>query len=156
MVQVETNGDPKAATLAVAAMEARATAVVATNHRAAMEDPAVEDMEAVVVTVMTTAVQAEVAAMAEDTMLEAVLVVVLAPIGEVATRNLAPVEVVATAVAMVAAAAATTIIRRALLMEVVPNHHLTLVDLNLVVPKLHQVAPRSSSAILTSQSMKIL
>jgi hypothetical protein len=121
-----------------------------------MEDPAVEDMEAVVVTVMKTAVQAEVAAMAEDTMQAAVLVVVLAPIGEVATRNLAPVEVVATAVAMVAAAVATTIIRRALLMEVVPNHHLTLVDLNLVLAKLHQVATRSSSAILTSQSMKIL
>ena len=156
MVEVETNGDPKAATLAVAPMEERVTEVVPTNHRTAMEDPAVEDMEAVMVTVMTTAAQAEVAAMAEDSMLAAVLVVVLPPIGEVASRNLASVEEMATAVAMVAAAAATTIIRRALLKEVVPNHHLTFVDLNLVLAKLHQVATRSSSAILTSQSMKIL
>lgn len=146
---METNGELKAATLAVAAMEARATevAAVATKHKVAMEDQAVVAMEAVEGTVMTTVAPAE-AAMAEATTLAAVQVAV--PIGEVETKTLAPAEeVVATAVAMVAAAATTTT-KRALLMEVVLNHHLTSLGLNL--PSRHQVAAatRSSSATLTS------
>jgi hypothetical protein len=164
VVLVETNGDPRAATIMVAAMEARATVEVATNHKAAMVDLAVAvAMEAVVVTVMRA--PAEQAATAEATTLAAALAVVLAPTGEVATRTLASIKVAATAVVMVAAAvvvvaAATTTIRRALLMGVEPNHRLALLDLNPVVVaphKLQQVeAIRSSLATLTSQLMRIL
>ena len=155
MVLVETNGDPRAATIMVAAMEARATVEVATNHKAAMVDLAVAvDMEAVVVTVMRA--PAEQAATAEVTMLASAQAVVLAPTGEVATRTLASIKVAATVVVMVAAAAvavaATITTRRALLMEVVPNHPLALLDLNPVVAlhRLQQVAAiRSSLATLT-------
>jgi hypothetical protein len=164
VVLVETNGDPRAATIMVAAMEARATVEVATNHKAAMVDLAVAvAMEAVVVTVMRA--PAERVAMAEATMLAAALAVELAPTGEVATRTLASIKVAATAVVMVAAAAvvaaATTTTRRAHLMGVEPSHRLALLDLNpvvVVVPhKLQQVAAiRSSLATLTSQLMRIL
>jgi hypothetical protein len=164
VVLVETNGDPRVATIMVAAMEARATVEVATNHKAAMVDQAVAvAMEAVVVTVMRA--PAEQAATAEATTLAAALAVVPAPTGEVATRTLASIKVAATAVAMVAAvavvAAATTTTRRALLMGVEPSHRLALLDLNpvvVVVPhKLQQVAAiRSSLATLTSQLMRIL
>lgn len=162
MVLVETNGDPRAATIMVADMEARATEEVATNLKAAMVDLAVAvAMEAVVVTVMRA--PAEQAATAEATMLAAALAVVLAPTGEVATRTLASIKEAAMVVAMVAAAAvvaaATTTIRRALHMGVEPNHRLALLDLNPVVAphKLQQeVAIRSSLATLTSQLMRIL
>jgi hypothetical protein len=66
VVLVETNGDPRAATIMVVAMEARATVEVATNLKAAMVDLAVAvAMEAVVVTVMRA--PAEQAATAEVT-----------------------------------------------------------------------------------------
>jgi hypothetical protein len=163
VVLVETNGDPRAATIMVAAMEARATVEVATNLKAAMVDLAVAvAMEAVVVTVMRA--PAEQVATAEATTLAAAQAVVPAPTGEVATRTLASIKVAATAVVMVAAAAvaaaATTTTRRALHMGVEPSHRrLALLDLNAVVEphKLQQVAAiRSSLATLTSQLMRIL
>jgi hypothetical protein len=164
VVLVETNGDPRAATIMVAAMEARATVEVATNHKAAMVDLAVAvAMEAEVVTVMRA--PAEQAATAEATTLAAAQAVVLAPTGEVATRTLASIKEAATVVVMVEAAAAvvaaaTTTTRRALLMGVEPSHHrLGLLDLNPVVEphKLQQVAAiRSSLATLTLQLMRIL
>ena len=153
---METNGDHKVATMEVAAMEARATEVaVATNLKAAMEDQAaVVVMEVVVATVeMTTVARAEVlVAMAEATMLAALLEEVVT--GEVATRTQAPAEEVVTAVAMVAAVATTTTKidkEKALHMEVV--HHRTSQGLSLVVVlSLLQVvaATRSSSATSTS------
>ena len=164
VVLVETNGDPRAATIMVAAMEARATVEVATNLKAAMVDQAVAvAMEAVVVTVMRA--PAEQVATAEATTLAAAQAVVVAPTGEVATRTLASTKVAATAVVMVAAAvvaaAATTTIRRALLMGVELSHHrLALLDLNPVVAAPHRIqqvaAIRSSLATLTSQLMRIL
>lgn len=147
--------------MVVAAMEARATVVVATNHRvAATVDLAVAaDMEAVVVTAVE--MTAEVAATAEATMLAAAQVEVQAPTGEVATRTPVSARAAATAVAMVAAAVAVaTTTSSPPHTGAVPSHHLASLDLNPVVVQSrlhhHLVATRSSLATLTSQLMKIL
>ncbi len=151
---VETNGDLKVATMEVAAMEARATAVVAINHRAATVDQAEE--VAMVAVVATVVMRADPAAMAEAaTTLAAAQVV--APTGEVATKTLASARVeamaeVAVATAEVAAAAITTMNRP--LMAVAVSHHqgsLERVELH----RLHHLAAtRCSLATWTSRLMR--
>lgn len=151
---VETSGDLKVAIMEVAAMEERATAVVATNHRAAMVDQAVA--VAMVVVVATVAMRADPAAMAEGaTMLAAAQVV--APTGEVATRILASARVVAiaevaVATAEVAAAAITTMSRPHM---VVGSHHQGSLDPVVELHRLHHLAAiRCSLATWTSRLMR--
>ena len=137
----------------VAAMEARATAVVAPNHREATVDQA--EAVAMVVVVATVAMRADPAATAEAaTTLAAAQVV--APTGEVATKTLdsareAAMVEVAVATAEVAAAAITTMSRPHM---VVGSHHqgsLERVELHRLH---HLVAIRCSLATWTSRLMR--
>ena len=153
---VETSGDLKVATMAVAAMEARATEVVAINHRvAATVDLAVAVVMVVVVATVVT--KADPAATAEAaTTVAAALVQALT--GEVATRILASARVAAmaeVAMAEVAAAVAAITTMSHPHMAVVHSHHQGSLDPVVELHRLHHlVATRCSLATWTSRLMR--